>query len=158
MFEEFGRKRCARLEGVLLEDALAEAVDGADGGLVHLRERIGEQLPGPGRFDPGEQGGEQRVNGGAVQGVEGLAHPGADAVAQLTGGRTGEGHHQDPVHAQLPLEYQPEEEQGQGVGFAGAGAGLEQAAAGEGDGERIEGLHVSSPGGRGWSGRARPVQ
>ena len=104
-------EQVAAVEGVLAQHAVAPAVDGGDGGLVHPVGRHAQQLgaagPVAGRkvIAQREQVGRraeirlQRVAG--LLGHTGLEHVGgfaqalADAVAQLVGGCVGEGHDQD---------------------------------------------------------------
>ena len=61
----------------------------------------------------------------------------ADALAQLLGGRIGEGHRQHLANAQVAFHHQPGEQRGQGIGLAGTGTGLDQLHAIQRYGQRI---------------------
>src|SRR5690606_2702744 len=80
----------------------------------------------------------------------GQIQPFTDALAQLLGGRVGEGHRQDLAHAQPLFHHQPGEQRGQGEGLAGAGAGLDQAQAIERQLQirvlvHLSGIHAAPP-------------
>ena len=89
----------AGLQGVALQGAAAEAVDGGDVGAIELLE--GQQQPGPQLFgprslllQPGGQGGIGRLQIWIFQAGQGPLQALADAIAQFGGGGLGEGHHQ----------------------------------------------------------------
>ncbi len=169
---QFQAEQAAGIEGVLLEHAVAEAVDGVDGGFVHPL-RGGLQTLGAAGALLGfavivEQLGEHRVAGFGVRVGEqagGFGEAVADTLAQFLGGRFGEGHHQDFRRQQRPVEgvvvvpvvavaqHQAQVEGGQGKGLAGAGAGLDQPGAvqREGDRQRSFSVHAGSPGSCHWA-------
>jgi hypothetical protein len=134
--EEFGIEGLGGFEGAFLEEALAEAVDGGDGGVVELAE---------GGFEAGAISGsvgevrvakffEERVfcGGGGSEEGEGEVEAGADTVAEFGGGGDGESGNEDGVNGEIFFDDEAEEEGGEGVSFAGAGAGFD---AGDADGE-----------------------
>ncbi len=156
--EKFGFEEGARLEGVLFQHPLAEAVDGEDGRLVHLpfggQQATGRQLV---ILHLLQQLGQQGIAAlPAHKGEARLVDATADPPAQLGGGRLGKGHHQDLGHRQGPLvgagltgvfpffneravaQQEAQIEAGDGVGLAGAGRGLDQPLAIEGKTQGIE--------------------
>ncbi|MNS87662.1 hypothetical protein D3C72_1216110 [compost metagenome] len=156
--QKFGFKEGARLEGVLLEHPLAEAVDGKDSRLVHLplggQQAAGRQLV---ILHLCQQLGQQGVTAVAAhKGEPRLVDSATDPPAQLGGGRFGKGHHQDLGHRQRPLvgarlthigalfderavtQQQAQVETGDGVGLAGAGGGFDQSFTMEGKTQCIE--------------------
>ena len=77
--------------------------------------------------------------------------PRADALAQLRGGRVGEGHDEDLLHVELALEQQAQVQAADVPGLAGAGRGLDQVDAVEAAGEDVEfggGFHARAFGSR----------
>ena len=159
--EALGEQAVA-VEGVLAQHAVAPAVDGGHGGLVHP---LGGQLQLAGAGGPAlrrvgvAQLPEQRVGlGPASVRAEvggGLGEAGADAVAQLLGGGVGEGDDEDLRWREGPGEggpvvavaqHQAQVEGGDGEGLAGAGAGLDEAAA-----RKRETQGVKGGGGHAWS-------
>ena len=120
-------------EGVVAQQALAEAVDGVDGGVVELRQRgLQAQFQPFGRFLPRrlfEQAAHEIVGFFvhfiAAYPAEGFVQTAAQAGFQFGGGGFGEGNHQYFVHRQLFQQDQAGEEGGDAVGFAGAGGGFD---------------------------------
>ena len=141
--EEFGIEGLGGFEGAFLEETLAEAVDGGDGGVVELAE---------GGFEAGAISGsvgevrvakffEERVfcGGGGSEEREGEVEAGADAVAEFGGGGDGESGNEDGVNGEIYFDDEAEEEGGEGVSFARAGAGFDAGdAEGEWDGGEME--------------------
>ena len=122
----------ASLQGLALQAAAAEAMDGGDVGGIELLE--GEQQPGPQGSRPGPlplqplgQGGIGGLQRRIIQTGQGQLQPLADAVPQFGGGGIGEGHHEQLTQTQLGLGHVAQHQLGQGEGLAGAGTGLEQA-------------------------------
>ena len=116
--EEFGIEGLGGFEGAFLEEALAEAVDGGDGGVVELAE---------GGFEAGAISGsvgevrvakffEERVfcGGGGSEEREGEVEAGADAVAEFGGGGDGESGNEDGVDGEIFFDDEAEEEGGEG--------------------------------------------
>ncbi len=156
--KKFGFKEGARLEGVLLEHPLAEAVDGKDRRLVHLplggqqaacRQLVIRHLC--------QQLGQQGIIAMAAhKGEPSLVNAAADPPTQLGGGCFGKGHHQNFGHREWPLvgarltgigalfderavaQQQAQVETGDGVGLAGTGGGLDQSFTMEGKTQGIE--------------------
>ena len=141
-------EQAAAIEGVLAQHALAPGIDGVDGRLVHP---LGGHGQPPGGLHPRrfirvvrDQGAEEvvfrRGRGVAPEAAGRREEAGADAVGQFTGGRPGEGHHQDfgwhqgALEAVLPAvaEDQTQIERGDRPGLARPGGGLDQAAAPQG--------------------------
>ncbi|MNZ54156.1 hypothetical protein D3C78_720500 [compost metagenome] len=135
-------EQAAAVEGVLAQHAVAPAVDGRDGGLVHPFGGEAQQARAAGPAFGGiavaqvhQQAVVLRLGLGETACRLGQAQ--ADAVAQFLGGRVGEGHHEDFRRAQGPGErllaavgqHQPHVKKRDGEGLAGTGAGLDQAAA-----------------------------
>ncbi len=92
-------EQAAAVEGMLTQHALAPAMNGGDGRLVHP---LRGQLQAPGAIEP--PGGVEVIAQRRQQGIalavtakhtRRLHQAGTDAVTQLTGGGIGEGHHQD---------------------------------------------------------------
>ena len=124
-------------------------MDGGDGGFVHpLRghfEAVGAGQPGI-RGIVVTQLGQQRIGLGQIAAEEacGLGQAGSDPLAQLLGGRIGEGHHEDLRRQQFPTEallatmaeHQAQVQRGDGEGLAGTGTGLDQLAAVQREGQR----------------------
>ncbi len=160
--EKFGFEEGARLEGVLFQHPLAEAVDGEDGRLVHLplggQQAAGRQVV---IRHLHQQLGQQGIAAlPAHKGEARLVDAAADPTAQLGGSRLGKGHHQDLGHRERPFvgagltgvfpllaclfderamaQQQTQVEAGDGVGLAGAGGGLDQPLAMEGKTQGIE--------------------
>ncbi|MDT4817388.1 hypothetical protein FQZ97_504630 [compost metagenome] len=146
-------EQAAAVEGVLAQHAVAPAVDGRDGGLVHPFGGHAQQTRAAGPAFGGI--GIAQFHQQAVvlcirlgEAARGLGQARADAVAQFLGGGVGEGHHEDFRRAQRPAErllaavgqHQPHIQQGDGEGLAGTGAGLDQAAAVQGEVQYVE-LH-----------------
>jgi hypothetical protein len=114
-------------EGVLGEQALAEAVDGGDGGLVEAEQRPPQLLAGALVDDPGV--GVRRGGGGAGQPVVGadpleLGQLGPDPLHQLGGGLLGEGDHQDLLQLRAPPQEQVHHQVLEHVRLPGARRGL----------------------------------
>ncbi len=134
-------EQAAAVEGVLAQHALAPAVDGGNGGLVHpLRGDV--QAAGAGRPALGREVGAQLAQQVVTlrflaKDPRRLHQPRTDAVAQLAGGGVGEGHHEDFRRQQFAgesllaavTEHQAQIKRRDGEGLAGTGAGLDQAAA-----------------------------
>ncbi|MNO73191.1 hypothetical protein D3C76_641510 [compost metagenome] len=156
--QKFGLEEGARLEGVLFQHPLAEAVDGKDSRLVHLplggQQAAGRQLV---ILHLCQQLGQQGVTAMAAhKGEARLVDAAADPPPQLGGGRLGKGHHQDLGHRQRPLvgagltgigplfdlravpQQQAQVEAGYGVGLAGTGGGFDQSFTMEGKTQGIE--------------------
>ena len=145
--ERCQRHRHAGAEGRFGQRTLAEAVDGEDRGLVeglqrHVQAqhhvRIGQAVPAA---QVVQQLADERVGARgrrAAQVRQRLGDAAADAFAQLGRGGVGEGHDQDVLHLQAPLEQQPQVQAAQVPGLAGAGRGFDQARARERAAEDIE--------------------
>ena len=142
------QEQAVAVEGVFAQHALAPAVDGGHGGLVHplggqaQRARLGGPLRTRERCSQVVQHivawrALGHLARHALKGRSGLGQATADAVAQFLGRRIGEGHHQDLGRRQRPAEgvrpsmaeHQAQHQRGDGEGLARAGAGLHQAAA-----------------------------
>ncbi|MNH15447.1 hypothetical protein D3C79_750610 [compost metagenome] len=144
--QKFGFKEGARLEGVLFQHPLAEAVDGEDSRLVHLplgsQQAAGSQLV---ILHLDQQLGQQVILAlTAHKGEPRLVDATADPPPQLGGGGLGKGHHQDLGHRQRPFvgaglthigalfdhwavaQQQAQVEAGDGVGLAGTGGSFDQ--------------------------------
>ncbi len=97
--QDLQAKLLAAVEGKLGQGALAKAMDGVDGRLIHAAHRQaqgaggGLRVTGPRLGQPGSQEDVIRLRRLVQQG-QGLDQPGADAPAQLVGSGLGEGHHQ----------------------------------------------------------------
>ncbi len=156
--KKFGFKEGTRLEGVLLEHPLAEAVDGKDRRLVHLplggQQAAGRQFV---IFHLLQQLGQQGIIAMAAhKGEARLVNATADPSAQLGGGRFGKGHHQNFGHRERPFmgarltgigtlfdertmaQQQAQVETGDGIGLAGTGRGFDQSFTMEGKTQGIE--------------------
>ena len=160
--QKFGFKEGARLEGVLPEHPLAEAVDGEDRRLVHLplggQQATGRQVV---ILHLHQQLGQQGIRAVAAhEGETRLVDASADPPPQFGGGRLGKGHHQDLGHRQGPLvgtgltgvspllaclfdnravaQQEAQIEARDGIGLAGPGGGLDQPLAIEGKTQGIE--------------------
>ena len=156
--KKFGFKEGARLEGVLFQHPLAEAVDGEDRRLVHLplggQQAAGRQLV---IHHLCQQLGQQGIIAmTAHKGEPRLVNATADPPAQLGGGRFGKGHHQNFGHRERPFmgarltrigpllneravaQQQAQVETGDGVGLAGTGGGFDQSFTMEGKTQGIE--------------------
>ena len=145
--ERCQRHRHAGAEGRFGQRTLAEAVNGEDRGLVESLQRhvqaqhhvrIGQAVPAA---QVVQQLADERVGARgrrAAQVRQRLRDAAADAFAQLGRGGIGEGHHQDVLHLQAPLEQQPQVQAAQVPGLAGAGRGFDQARARERAAEDIE--------------------
>ena len=161
-------ERLAAVESVLAQHALAPGIEGEDGSLVHGFGGHGHPpggllAAGVGAFFtrgivgiPRRQLRQKRVFGtqrcriGLVAQHAGrLGQALTDAVGQLAGGCTGEGHHQNFVWQQRAVEvgrgvfslrpqHQAHHQGRQRPGFAGACAGFEQAAAVQGNGPQVQ--------------------
>ena len=161
-FAVIGLKRLAEqtaaVEGMLTQHALAPAVDGGHGCLVHPLRR---QLQTAGALVPlrlGEvtaQFAQQIIALGITPKYgRGLDQARANPVAQFAGGRVGEGHHQNLRRQQglaergvaAMTEDQPQVERGNGEGLARTGAGFDQATAMQGkrQGQRTLSVHAAS--------------
>ena len=134
---QVGVEGAAGFEGVGMQDALAETVDGKDGRLVEIHQR----LPDPrGRLL------RWRFGGNAVPGAGGKRPAGfqqalVNALAQLGRGRLGEGHRQDLLHRDVLLENEPDEKALDRIRFAGAGSRLDQVAPFQRDTVCVECVH-----------------
>ena len=93
------------------EDALGEAVQRGDGGLVDLVEGHRQARP--------DLGGEGGVDGALLEG-------GADALAQLGGGGLGEGDGGELAQPGGAAADEPDDAGDEGGGLAGAGARLDE--------------------------------
>ena len=142
----FGR-RLAAVERVLQQHALAPAMDGEHGGLVHpLRGEFEAARGGGARVLVGIVGDqrEQEVVGLALAAERGggLGQARADAFAQFRGGGPGERHHQDlrgqQGRAAAVAQHQAQVQRGDGPGLAGAGAGLDELDAGQRQAQGIQ--------------------
>ena len=156
-------EQAAAVEGVLPQHAVAPAVDGGHRRLVHPLRRLLEAAAGLGTLAGigvvAPEPLQQRVRRRQFRLAEtagGIRQPGADALAQLPGGRVGEGHHQDAGRRQglgegvVPTvpQHQAKVQGGDGEGLAGAGAGLDEPAAVQGQGQGVQpvrGAHGSAP-------------
>ena len=135
------------LEGVLLEHALAEAVDRRDRGPVEVVERSAKSSRRRGAVVGRDLGQvlqddvvRRLVAAQALQGLsEALAHP----VLELAGGRLGEGDDEDVLDLETLLQHEPQHEARDGPGLAGAGARLDERGPLGEELARVEGLHRS---------------
>ena len=144
---EFGAHGQAGSEGIVGECALAKAVNGEDGGLIEGMQRefqaCRERATGHPRprqevaGQPADEGGSSGCRR-TLEKLEQLANARADALAQLRGGRVGEGHHEQLLHRQLALEQQAQVQAADRPGLAGAGGRLDQVHARERAGKDIE--------------------
>ena len=172
---QFLVEQAARGQGMFSQHALAPGVDGVHGGFVH---GLGRHRQAPGRLLPqgaGRMLGQQLQQQGivrrgrllAAEAAGGVHQAGADAVAQLTGGGTGEGHHQDLRGPQggaktgvgiAMAQHQAQVDGRNRPGLAGAGAGLDQAAAPQRQAQGVEWLRHRRPAqhGHGHRRRRRP--
>ena len=128
----------AAFEGVVFEDALAEAVDGDDGGAVEVHDgeldALLEQLDFLIRFVGDELKGVvdallfrgERAGGGGFQIITAIEEDVAEAFTEFAGGGVGEGDHEDFADGEVFLEDEAEEDVLDVVGFAGAGAGFDK--------------------------------
>ena len=124
----------AGFEGLALQGAAAEPMDGGDIGAIELLQ--GQQQPGLQGLGLGqlglEPGGQHRIGGfeaGLLQAGQGLLQPLANPVAQFGGRGIGKGDHQHLSQAELRFGDQPQHQVGQGKGLARAGTGLQEAKA-----------------------------
>ena len=121
---QLGVEGAAGLEGVFMQDALAETVDGVDGRLVEIHQRP----PDPhGRLLRLRLAGTAAPGAGAER-PAGLHQALVNALAQLGRGRLGEGHRQDLLHRDVLLDNEPDEKALDRIGLAGAGSRLDQVA------------------------------
>ena len=130
----------AGLQGLALQGAAAETVNGGDVGPIEFFEGQQQHAPqaihGPGSL-PGQplqpllqhwiDAGPIRIRGRPCQGGQGLLQPPTNAITQLGGGRLRVSDHQQAAQAQALLRHQAQHQVGQGKGLAGAGACLQQA-------------------------------
>ena len=121
---QLGVEGAAGLEGVFMQDALAETVDGVDGRLVEIHQRPP---------DPHGRLLRLRLSGTAAPGAgaerpAGLHQALVNALAQLGRGRLGEGHRQDLLDRDVLLDNEPDEKTLDRIGLAGAGSRLDQVA------------------------------
>ena len=170
VFVELDVERGLAVEGEVLQDALAEAVDGVDGGVVKIADGGGEaQLQAVLAFAGeglGEQVEEEVVGtvfviqavlaqdfrlrlgvGRAFKRGKGLVQAGAQAGFELGGGGFGEGYHEDFFYVLFFQQHEAGEQGGDVPCFACACAGFDKVDAVYGDGERVErggGGHVGS--------------
>ena len=130
----------AGLQGLALQGAAAETVNGGDVGPVELFEGQQQHAPqtihglGSLNCQPLQpllqhwiDAGRIRIRGRPGQGGQSLLQPPTNAIAQLGGGRLRVGDHQQAAQAQPLLRHQAQHQVGQGKGLAGAGARLQQA-------------------------------
>ena len=113
-------------EGFLGKRPPAEAVDGIDGRLIHVQGGIAQARPDPGGVR--EAFPERQVEGlferlPMIMGALDLA---GQAPLEFGGGSPGEGHHQQLLHVQLPLQKQAQVQARDIESLAGAGTGLDQ--------------------------------
>ncbi|MNF51685.1 hypothetical protein D3C84_330090 [compost metagenome] len=135
-------KQAAAVECVLAQHALAPTVDGRNGGLIHpLRGNVQAVRTAWPLLDAvlPAQVGDQAVGGRCFVAEEpgGLRQSGADTLAQLLGGRIGEGHHEDLRRQQFAAktaeliavpQHQAQIQRRNGEGLAGTGTGFDQLA------------------------------
>ncbi len=125
---------------------LAEAVNREHGGLVegvqrrfeahaHLR-AVDAGVVLDGSDEPGDKG--VGSAGAALQIGKDIDDAAADALAQFSGGRVGEGDNQNLWRVQPLFEQQPQVEPAEVPGLAGAGRRLDQAQAVERAGEDVQ--------------------
>ena len=142
------RRPQSRLQGLPLQGAAAEPVNGGDVGAIELlqgqqetatqqrsrirplgRQPLAQRLIQIGRQRGLRSLGARRGYGDGFQLTERLLQAAGDAVPQLGGRGVGEGDHQQLFDRQgpRPLAHQPQHQMGQSEGLARAGTGLEQA-------------------------------
>ncbi len=130
--------RTAGFQGLALQGAAAETVNGGDVGAIELfkgqQQHAPQAIHGPLTltWQPLQPLVQHRIDAGPIgsrpcQGGQGLLQPPTDAIAQLGGGRLRVGDHQQAAQAQALLSHQAQHQVGQGKGLAGAGARLQQA-------------------------------
>ena len=134
-FELHGRAQ-ARLQGLALQAAAAEAMDGGDVGPIEILQGLQQAgAQGPLGLGIGVLGlvplgqGVVRVSQGVTgrfEGFEALLQAPGDAIAQLRRRCLGEGHHQQLLQPLPALRHQAQHQMGQGKGLARAGTGLQQ--------------------------------
>ena len=130
----------AGLQGLALQGAAAETVNGGDVGPIEFFEGQQQHAPqaihglGTLHSQPLQpllqhwiDAGRSRIRGWRCQGGQGLLQPPTNAIAQLGGGRLRISDHQQAAQAQALLRHQAQHQVGQGKGLAGAGACLQQA-------------------------------
>jgi len=151
-------KWMATIKGMLLQHALAPAMNGMDRRFIHPLPGILQASSCTGtRFCVrigGDQVGEKVVVrcSGRAERQCGVGQSRTDAFAQFRGCRLGEGQDQDLRRQQrfacgrAVAKYKAQIERGDGPGLAGAGTGLDQADAMQWHGQRLQGqrTHVAA--------------
>ena len=124
----------AAFQGIFLQHALAEGVDGENGRLVKILQGADETPPGLVMVvDLGQQAGFKIIPAPARgKGLQTAAHHLPHPQPQILRGGPGVGHHQNLPDRQLLFQQQPDKKAGNGVCFARAGAGLDEMHAGQG--------------------------
>ena len=154
-FVHFQRKRYLAIKGEILQYALAEAVDGVDGGVVELADggfeandqscrrfvchgflqQFGQKCGGIGRVFLAEFGNVLAVSV-FLQYAQRIIQPCAQPCFEFGGGGFGEGNDEDFIDRHLLQQHQPREQGGDVPSFARACAGFNQVDALNGDVER----------------------
>ncbi len=142
VFNQLLFKQHTGLKGIQAQHALTEAVDGKDGGIVHLtfrqQQHVGRLLK---VVNFRQQAGIEWVVGGVTQtGDAQFVNVATNTPAQLFGGGLSEGHHQQFFDVDGPRkggfaaqpQQQPQVKCGDGEGFSGARRGFNQALADKG--------------------------
>ena len=112
---------------MIVQDALAEAVDGENSGLVEARD--GDIQLAHGARDIAcfqELRDNQIARFAAPQIVERIAQARAHAVAQFLGRGDGVSHRENSPDQEVLLDHEPQHDAGERVGFARAGARLDE--------------------------------